>query len=214
MTTLWSNGDIDAAIQQAYLDILESEDWTFLNAEETIATVIGTAEYALPTLKTVQGVAVLTGGKRGDLRSRSLASMDERHFEDYASNGFPQEYTFNDDRSGIIVHPTPDAVYTLNVRGRALVPSLSGNDANVPIFDAEFHHVISLAAAIDVLEQEGDDSERSQNYLARADTILGRMFDRYQLDHDESKIQMGGRRDRHRARRFYVEGQPNYPWLS
>jgi len=218
MPTLWADVDIDRAIQQANLDLMSQEDWTFLRLATTVATVAATPTVAISALATpvneVYGVAIVTGDNRGDLRQVTLRSKDSRHEDAVPDAGFPQEYSLSDDRTGLVLYPTPDAVYTLQVRGRKTVADISGLDTNVPVFDAEFHLILALMASVDVLEQEGDDSPRSENYIARAENILDRMRRRYQVSHDEARIQMGGRRDRNRARRYWVEGEPSYPWIA
>lgn len=183
MEELLSTADLDAIINESYLHICSLGDWSFLYADADIATVGGQATYALPAGVAVPlSVAVAApAANRGLLRRRAIEDFDRYPtWEADAAGGVPWGWAIRDHQN-IAVYPTPGAtIVTLRLRGWKKVAPLAAI-TDTPVFDAEFHPVLTLDTAARVLNEEGDDSGRSEQYRREATTFLLRMGQRYSL---------------------------------
>jgi hypothetical protein len=204
MVELWSDAQIDEAVNEAYHEILEVERWDFLDLTQTFDTVEGDAAYELPVaLARVGQMRIVTGDGRGDLRPRQWHAKDELDLGDSDRTDTPTEYVLRSPRA-VELFPTPDAVYTVTVDGRRIVADLAAGQE--PVFDQQFHPAVAYLAAIGVLDEEGDDSLRSERYAARVDSYVERMREHYQLQHNRNPMIMGGRRMWRQRRNYMIEG--------
>lgn len=186
MTTLLSNADLDTIINEAYDTIMDLEDWSFLETTYSFATVAGTATHDLQTpLRHIDTIELDDGTV---LQPRTAESLDREDPD--PEQGEPKFYVHRD-HDTIELWPTPDDAYTLHVRGwktwDALAVGLS------PTFDEVYHPAVAYLAAVAVLEEEGDDSGRSDDYRGKAVDLVSRMRHRYQRSHSRTLIVMGGR---------------------
>lgn len=182
MVELLSATDLDLIINEAYLHICSLADWSFLYADGSITTTAGTATYPHPSpVSTPQAVAISSpASARALLRQRVIEDFDRYpESEAQATGGYPWAWAVRDHDS-ITVYPTPSVACTLLVRGWKAVEPLT-TVTQQPVFEAEFHPVVTLDAAARVLNEEGDDSGRSEQYREEAVAFLRRMGQRYSL---------------------------------
>lgn len=181
MEQLLSPSELDQIINEAYLHVCALGDWSFLYADGTVDTASGTKTYQLPSaVEAVRSVAITSSGDEKRLWRRTLEDFDRYpQWEAEVTSGVPWAWAVRTDTS-FDVFPTPDGAYTLTVRGWADVSPLSA-DTDEPLFDDEFHPVVSLDAAARVLAEEGDDSGRDSRYRREVLSYLLRMGRKYDL---------------------------------
>lgn len=192
-------------VNEAYLDLCASQDWSFLRVDTTLNTVAGTRSYALPTAVDRLDSVVHDDAEDGPLlRPRPGRAHDA--VVDEPDQDRPDEYVLRDPNT-IELWPTPDAVYTLRLRGFEK-PAPLAVDSDTPVFDDRFHPAIPYAAAMAVLEgmprEDGDD--RLDRYERRVGRYLGRMWGHYQAQHDRTPLVLGGRATRRRSNVGYLRG--------
>lgn len=199
---LVSDAEVDASINEAYLELCGLEDWPFLHSTVTFPTVADTASYTLDaSLRYVRGLYVTTFDEPRELRPRSQPPMDNQEADDPDE---PNEYVL-DDPTTIVLFPTPDAAYTVTVRGILDVAELSAG-TDEPVFRAEYHPAVAYSAAVRLLEIEGDDSGRIERFLDETRSYVDRMRRDYLKQHDKRQMVMGGRWGG--PRRYPVHGAP------
>lgn len=141
------NNDADLLLNRAWWQI---QNLTNLPANEIMAplnTVAGTNEYAIsyPT-EAITSIALLDPDSNilVPLTPISEVGYDKEHDSDVVARGKPEKYfTYG---LKIILEPTPDDIYTLNIRRRDLVTDLSDGNPSVSA-DNSLHEVIMLGAA-------------------------------------------------------------------
>lgn len=194
MTTLLSDTDIDQVLNEVYAQLLGVTDWPFLYTTGQVATVAGQANVAIPApLRTVSSVVVVGTDVHERLTQVTVDTIDDA--ED-TEDGVPTVYA-QVSPTTIILHPTPDAAYTVEYRGHEAKPALTAGDA--PVFADEFHPAVAYGAAARILAEEGDDSGRIEAYNGEVSIALSTMDQRYSRIHDRGSFQMGGRRSPRRS---------------
>ena len=76
-------------------------------------------------------------------------------------------------RRRIYLWPTPDTVYSLNVRGRAKYVALTLN-TDTPLLDTEYHEVLLAVAQYHQAQWEGD--PRAQEYGINAERMVNQLM--------------------------------------
>ena len=189
MESLRSDPEVDDVINDVYQEFLDAERWPFLEDVDTFPTVAGTADYALPagiekprtvTLELEDGPTVLTEVSHSWV-DRNVDGDDTDEPVAYARTG-----------SGITLAPTPDAVYTVQVRGYATRTDLT-LDTDEPIFEERFHKGVAYAAAAVLLSEEGQ-RDRAEAAITQAATTLERMKSFYLESADEMPVVLGAGR--------------------
>lgn len=200
---------LDGIINEAHAAVCDVHDWTFLKADVTFTTAAGQAQYGLPSpLVDVESVSYPGAGRL--IRPRTPVYVDG--FDEAPDDGKPDEYVLRDPSTLELV-PTPDAVYTVQVRGTkkvlTIVETVSDATAetDAPQFDETYHPAVAYLAAVDLLAEAGDDSDRADEYDRRVATFVDRMTRHYQRQHDRAPFVWGGRRSRGRHRVGYLRGQ-------
>lgn len=183
-------GELDRLLNESYLHVCGLHgEWSFLDTTQQVAVVQGEQSYDLaPPMKYVRSIYDANDKRRGALnrlRRHEVAAADHHA-------GRPSAYAL-EGSSRLLVHPEPDAAYTLTVVGTQRAIELD-DDADEPIFDAEYHPVVAYAAAALALASLDDD--RTDRYATEVAGYLDRMRREYLVDHDEGPMQMGRRFDR------------------
>lgn len=187
MTTIRDDTNILAVINDVYHEFLDSELWPFLETSDTVDTVADTAEYTIPA--TVDRITAVTLELSDGPQPLELVPL--RYIDRYVDAEDTDEPTVYAISSGtqLTLAPTPDAVYTVQVRGVT-----SGDDilaAESPLFDARYHAGLAYGAAAVILNEEGQYDRADRNAM-RAASYLARMHDHYIKSEDREKIVMGG----------------------
>ncbi len=180
-TDLWSATEVADVVNDAYLTIAGSAPWSFLMAEDTIATVDGTSDYSLPAVVET-ATALWIDDTTGRLLRRRAVEQFAWASDARSADAEPWGWGMVDDDT-VRLFPTPDAVYTVNVRGWKLPAVLGASDE--PVWASAHHVAVAYEAARMILETEGDDSGRAERHLSTLQWHLGRMAARYLPDGTE-----------------------------
>lgn len=187
MESLLSPTELDQIINEAYLHMASLADWTFLYADEEKSLDVGDRVLDLPDpVATPHSVAVVEpASHRRLLRRRRIEDFDRYpEWEAEATEGVPWAWSVRTDDTIEVFPENDDNDTVVKVRGWKRVDPLESDD-DEPIFDSEFHPVVSLDAAARVLYEEGDDSGRSARYRAEVISYLMRMGRRYLVEDTE-----------------------------
>lgn len=158
---------VGAAVNEALQEVNSEEDWPWFNATETIATVAGTAAYAL---------------NASWLRTRSVKISDDFPLERYSeeelsdlypfatSTNRPQGYAIEGGQ--LLVGPVPNGVYSLQHRYVKFEGTLSG--VQTPLMPAQFHSAI-VELATHITLKRSRESLRAQESLANYQRWLSKI---------------------------------------
>ena len=197
MSSLVSDARIDAAVNEAYMQVLAAEPWSWLVDESSILVSPSSVTATLTGCRQVLSVA-LTDGSRSwvlDRSSRTSGDWLEPHEQDPVRWALVQPDT-------LLLNPEPLKTYTGTVQFIRREDPLGSGDS--PVFAAEYHQMLAYGAAAIVLVQENDDTNRAQAYSGMFGDYLMRMRgdDNYS---NLSAVQMGVK-PRARSRRFLSWG--------
>lgn len=159
---------IGGFVNEALQEINSEEDWPWLNAQETIATVAGTAGYT---------------PNANWLRTRSLRLNDDFPLERYPEEMLSDRYPFTGSSSNrpegyaieggqIILGPVPNGIYSLIHRYVKTEGTLSG--VQLPLMPTQFHSSIVELATHLTLGRSREDA-RSAAALAAYARWLSKM---------------------------------------
>ena len=179
-------GGYDGSIPDPDWPTLLKEAWQRLAAEMefykktvTFQTVIGQAEYALPTppdweriTNVVQGDSLLNAQVIAQTTEAQLNATNELWLFDQNA---PPTYWWLPAPNTLRLHPPPDQVYTITVRGATAPPTFSMTD-NVPIPD-RYQDALAkdVAAAVLQMTAAGAEYERGKEYAQSAAEIRADM---------------------------------------
>lgn len=193
LESLRSDEQIEQVVNEAYQEVLGLYPWPFLKGSQTVALAAEADQFTVPAVfRYISGVVLEMGDHSERLKQTTLDMMDE--WDDEV--GEPHYYSRIDDRT-IKVWPAPEDAATVTVRGQLEFAVLTSGDS--PEFAEQFHPVVAYRAAVRLLQEEGDDSGRSEAYQFDAASYLQRMEKFYMASGDIGLIRMGSQRVR-RAR--------------
>lgn len=175
----WSTSTRKAYLNIAYKEICNADNWPFRQATDTsITTVSGTQSYTVPTAVNLPlGFWLTTINAPNKL---AAVTRKERETFNFSGTAKPQYYfQFG---SSVYFYPTPDAAYPVIIEYQTKITDLSA-DGDLPIFDSDFHYLISLrAAAILKRTSGGNDTNEAQDldaqYLAGLNDMKARLLPR------------------------------------
>lgn len=146
----------------------------------------------------VEAVYDITGKPDGEsprrLRRRTVDEVGPWQWSDgqYASTGRPEEYFINKsevdndrDFGRLYLYPEPDAQYLLQVLIRLVPAPMSTSGVTTPLFDAQFHHILSYMAAVKALVSRGDKTDRPALFTQLATALTIEMERFYLSDHSD-----------------------------
>ena len=195
LESLRSDEQIEQVVNESYQEILGLYPWPFLKGSATLALAAESTSFTVPvTFRYMTGVVMELGDTQRRLSQITLDQMDEWDADEVGETLYYARVT---DRE-IRVWPAPEAAATLTVRGQLEFDPLGQNDE--PDFAEQFHPLIAYRAAVRLLQEEGDDSGRSESYQFDAASYLQRMEKFYMASGDIGLIRMGSQRERRRAR--------------
>jgi len=195
LESLRSDEQIEQVINESYQEILGLYPWPFLKGSQTISLAAESTEFTIPvTFRYISGVVLQSGDHSERLKQTTLDMIDEW---DPDTVGETEYYARIDDRT-VRLWPAPEAAATVTVRGQLEFAALSSSVG--PQFAEQFHPVIAYRAAVRLLQEEGDDSGRSEAYQFDAASYLQRMEKFYMASGDIGLIRIGSQRERRRAR--------------
>jgi hypothetical protein len=190
LQSLRSDEQIDAVLNEAYQEIVSLHQWPFLRSSAQISISSGTDTFETPNgFSEITGVSYsLNSGDSFRLQPITIDELDRLNDE----SGEPVMYARITDKE-FAIWPSPDASVTFTIRGKQSVGPLS-SDSSQPIFDSQFHPMLSYRAASRMLAEEGDDSGRAEFYQNEANVFFARMQQFYLRSGDAGTFVMGGRR--------------------
>jgi hypothetical protein len=194
LESLRSDEQIEQVLNESYQEILGLYPWPFLKGSSTVAMSAEAETFTVPsTFRWLTSLVLTMGDKKARLKQTTLDMIDE--WDDEV--GEPEFYARIDDRT-IRVWPAPEDAASVEVKGQLEFAPLSGNAE--PEFAEQFHPVIAYRAAIRLLQEEGDDSGRSEAYQFDAASYFQRMEKFYMASGDIGLIRIGSQRQHRRAR--------------
>lgn len=145
---------LTAHINTAYTQICTRYRFHRTRVRATLVTVAGTASYALNSLDLVLlNVWNKTTGRRlGAVDSQNLQSYDDSVVYP-ANRGAPTKYYR--DGNNVVLFPTPDAVYSIELFTQRLPVALS-LDADTPVISTPWHDLIVIWARWIYFDTIGD----------------------------------------------------------
>jgi hypothetical protein len=156
---------INAAMQ----DLEADEDWPWLQASETIATVAGTGAYTpAATWARTRGLRVTTD------EPMKFFSLEELDFmwPDPTTRGRPIAYTVEAEQ--LVLRPIPDAVYSLT-HTFIKAPTDLSSSSDTPLMPSRFHHGIVEVAAALAARRQGSAASDGDPAMAAADRWRAKM---------------------------------------
>jgi hypothetical protein len=194
LESLRSDEQIEQVLNESYQEILGLYPWPFLKGSQTVAMSAGEKNFTVPgTFRWLSSIVVTKGDKSTRLKQTTLDLIDE--WPDDESE--PEFYARVNDRT-VRVWPAPDDAVSIEVKGQLEFAPLRGNDE--PQFAEQFHPIIAYRAAIRLLQEEGDDSGRSEAYQFDSASYFQRMEKFYMASGDIGLIRIGSQRKHRRAR--------------
>ena len=195
LESLRSDEQIEQVINESYQEILGLYPWPFLKGTATVSMAAEAQTFTVPTtFRWMTGVVLEMGDTTYRLKQTTVDQIDEWDADEV---GEPNYYARLTDRT-VRVWPAPEAAATVTVRGQLEFAVLGQGDS--PEFAEQFHPVVAYRAAVRLLQEEGDDSGRSEAYQFDAASYLGRMEKFYMGSGDIALIRIGSQRERRRAR--------------
>lgn len=195
LQSLRTDEQIEQVLNESYQEVLGIQPWPFLRGSQTIALAAEATTLTVPsTFRYLTGVVLTMEGEEYRLRQTTVDQLDEWDSDEV---GEPQYYARVTDRQ-LRVWPAPEAAASVLVRGQLEFATLGPSDS--PQFAEQFHPVLAYRAATRLLQEEGDDSGRSESYQLEAAGYLGRMEKFYLASNDIGLIRMGSQREGRRAR--------------
>jgi hypothetical protein len=194
LESLRSDEQIEQVINESYQEILGLYPWPFLKGSSTVSVAAEAETFTVPsTFRWLSAITVTMGDSKSRLKQTTLDLIDEWPDD----IGEPEYYARVDDRT-VRIWPAPEAGATVEVRGQLEFAPLGAGDE--PEFAEQFHPVVAYRAAIRLLQEEGDDSGRSEAYQFDAASYFQRMEKFYMASGDIGLIRIGSQRQHRRAR--------------
>jgi hypothetical protein len=195
LQALRSDEQIEQVVNESYQEVLGLYPWPFLKGSSSVLLAAGESSFFLPTtFRYLSGITVEMDGDQHRLKQTTVDMLDE--WDDEV--GEPQFYARIDDRN-IRIWPSPESAAAVTVKGQLEFESLTAS-SSVPQFAEQFHPLIAYRAAVRLLQEEGDDSGRSESYQLDAAGYFQRMEKFYMASGDIGIIRMGSQRNNRRAR--------------
>lgn len=196
LESLRTDEQIEQVVNESYQEILGLYPWPFLKGTATVSMAAEAETFTVPTtFRWMSGVVLTMGDKTVRLKQTTVDQIDEWDADEI---GEPEYYARITDRT-VRVWPAPEDAATIAVKGQLEFDSLTAaNDE--PEFAEQFHPLVAYRAAVRLLQEEGDDSGRSEAYQFDAASYLGRMEKFYMGSGDIGLIRIGSQRERRRAR--------------
>jgi hypothetical protein len=194
LESLRSDEQIEQVLNESYQEILGLYPWPFLKGNQTVSISAGAKTFTIPsTFRYISSLVVTMGDKTARLKQTTLDMIDEWPGDESE----PEYYARVDDRT-IRLWPAPNDAAAVEVKGQLEFEPLRGSDE--PQFAEQFHPVVAYRAAIRLLQEEGDDSGRSEAYQFDAASYFQRMEKFYMASGDIGLIRIGSQRQHRRAR--------------
>jgi hypothetical protein len=194
LQSLRSDEQVEQVLNESYQEILGLYPWPFLKGSATVSIAAEAKTFTVPsTFRWLSGIVLTMGDHNVRLKQTTVDLIDEWP-DDVAE---PEFYARVDDRT-IRIWPAPADAATVEVKGQLEFDPLGPSDS--PQFAEQFHPVVAYRAAIRLLQEEGDDSGRSEAYQFDAASYFQRMEKFYMASGDIGLIRIGSQRQRRRGR--------------
>lgn len=163
----WGNADILLLLNRSLWFILNRFEFREKETTTQLTTIADTYSYEVDVdFEAMVGAAILDSNGQSDKLER-IAEADWQHEYNTNSSGIPQFYFRKSDN--IILFPTPDDVYTINVSHLITLDDLISG--NVPPIPREWHELIMLGGIERAYLRLGD-LDRSNLINARLLTMI------------------------------------------
>lgn len=183
-----SDAQVDSAINEARRRLARDHRWSFQEATSSaLSTVALNAAVSLASitgLAHVHAVYVVKAAEEYNLQPTTLPVLRFQQ-ADLPSGGLPELWALRG--STLLLYPTPDAVYTLNVEYVASPTALSVPATPDPVFPDTLQDLVGWAAAITLAYRQRDSwaaatAENSYQVALRMATSQDNVRQRQQAD--------------------------------
>jgi hypothetical protein len=202
-TTILTDAELDAFINEAQTLLCLAADWPFLvhTAEATTTVSVDTVSLTLPAGRTAQRVIDVyarseVGAKPWQLFERAQPRIQEEN------TAYPRDYEWDSATNTLTLYPIPSDPFIVTARV-VLDPTTMVLSTDVPLIPASFRHGIAYMASALILEREADNTGRIQSYERRVSEVIDEMK-RLLLASSRPTLNIGGRIGRRRSARNQV----------
>lgn len=170
---------IKTRLNQAQAYVAAQTDFRELQEVDTITTVSGTQDTALPSdFQRVVNVTIeLDSGAIVPLTSETVPDM----YQHTSTTGRPERYSIVG--STIRLWPTPDSAYTVSLRYYK-IPATMADANDLPAIPPEYHHLLVSYALWHCWEREND-WNAAQYHKQRFDEDIAKCRGEVQYDSDD-----------------------------
>lgn len=194
--TFFGNSRVNQFINDAYYLVCRRVEWYADEATYDFNTVTGQAVYPFP-LDFMKGRSVRDTARDGELLAVSLRDIDRSD----TTQGAPIFYAI--DGPNVHLYPTPDNVYTLEMRYWKL-PNLLVNDTDVPIIPDTYQRLLWYWAVKEAYAAE-DDGATGQYWEQQFNTVLAEFASDVRFPMTDYPTQVAGMWEQQRSL-----GQPGW----
>lgn len=173
---------INRYLNDAYLQVVRRVSYYVDEATSDFSTVSGTATYPQPTNFAKDRSLRFTGTLTGELRSVGLRTIDRS----VPTSGMPYAYAI--DGVNLHLYPTPDNVYTLELRFW-LLPALLVADTDSPTIPDDYADML-IYWAINRCYASEDDSQTAQYWMQQYNTRLQEFAADVKYPNDDAPTQI------------------------
>lgn len=173
---LWTDDTILSFLQNAELEFCR-ETHVLIESNITFDTIVGEAVYAMPSnvLHVYDVFDTTTGTVLTNTRGRMLAP-------NFSGEGKPSRYSRSRGNKTVILFPTPDDVYSIQVAA-AIRPGVTFTYDTEPAIDEEDHHSLTWYAAARCLMTNDVDGSN----VGTADKF-GKLWGRYLVERKRNEF--------------------------
>lgn len=202
-TSVLSDADLDAFINEAHNLLCLSADWPFLIHTVTVTATTEDPDVIvpLPVGRTAQRIVDVFGQTEPGSKPWQLTERDEPTIVEDSSS-YPREFEWVPATDTLRLFPTPSRPTILRVR-MVLDPTVMMSSPDVPLLPPSYRHGIAYLAAAMVLEREADTTGRIDAYQQRAGSVIQEMR-RLLLTSSRTTAMIGSRVSRRRTARRQV----------
>jgi len=192
-TALLSDAEINAALQEANVEVALVREWPYLTEVTTVTTVAGDATYPLPVdVHAVLQVTVRDGARRV-LSATTVFDADADAGNSYLTA--PIFYRFDEAAGELVLYPSPGGAEELTVVYQRKATVLDG-DTDSPDMAAEFHPVLAYRAAAQLLLDKRGDAKKIEVLAGSYAAYIERMRRHYVISSDRAPVRLALRRPR------------------
>jgi len=174
---------LSSYINEEYLSLCNSRDWTWLEKEEAFNITTGQQEFQLTPKGSRRVLVMYATTNTNSLYYPGDTSSPLYQRPDILGQEFnSSKYTYDVTTDGLVrLSPPALTPYLLKVK-YIMMPDMLISDSDEPLFDIRFRSILAYRAALRLLLFTKSDKNLIAIYQNQADTMFQSMMVHYQLD--------------------------------